>query len=75
MIDPTSPSLQSMAAAPKSKPSPTPTKTTSERPAESLTAPSGSKAEIHFQRGLIAAAEREFGRLLVRIESLLQPVT
>jgi len=64
-----------MAATPKPKSDSIPAKTTSERPAESLTAPNGSHAEIHFQRGLIAAAEREFGRLLVRIESLLQPVT
>jgi len=75
MIEPTAPSLQSMAVAPKAKPNSTPAKTMSERPAESLTAPNGSNAEILFHRGLIAAAEREFGRLLVRIESLLQPVT
>lgn len=51
-----------------------PTGAIGERPTESLTAPNGTEAEIHFHRGLIAAAEREFGRLLLQIESLLQPV-
>ncbi|RKX35495.1 MAG: hypothetical protein DRP71_03380 [Verrucomicrobia bacterium] len=74
MIDPTAPSLQSMVVTHKPGSDSTPTRAIDERPAESLTAPNGSEAEIHFHRGLIAAAEREFGRLLVRIELLLQPV-
>jgi hypothetical protein len=63
-----------MVVAPKPKSNPTPARTASERPTESLSAPSGSEAEIRFHHGLIAAAERELGRLLVRMEMLLQPL-
>ena len=74
MIDPTAPSLQPMIIAQRPRSNPTPAGAASERPTESLSAPNGSEAEIRFHHGLIAAAEREFGRLLVQIESLLQPV-
>ena len=74
MIDPTAPSLQPMVVAHRLKPNPGPALATGERPTESLSAPNGSEAEIRFHHGLIAAAERDFGRLLARMELLLQPV-
>lgn len=74
MIDPIAPSLQPMIVTHRPKSNPTSDGAASERPTESLSAPNGSEDEIRFHHGLIAAAEREFGRLLVRIESLLQPV-
>jgi hypothetical protein len=74
MIDSTALSHNSTVTAHNNPLISTLTRTISERPTQSLTAPNGSEAEISFHHGLIAAAEREFGRLLVTIESLLQPV-
>jgi hypothetical protein len=74
MIDPATASLRPMVVAPNLKSNQTPAREASERPTESLSAPSGNEAEIRFHHGLIAAAEREFGRLLVQMEMLLQPL-
>ena len=74
MIDPVATEPHSTVTAYRFRSNPTSAGATNERSPESLAAPNGTEAEIHFHRGLISAAEREFGRLLVRIESLLQTV-
>lgn len=45
-----------------------------ERPVASLAAPQGAPSELLLHHRLIDAAEREFARLMVRIEPLLQPL-
>jgi hypothetical protein len=42
-----------------------------ERPVESLAAPSGGLVEILHHHGMVTAAEREFSRLLPRMEAVL----
>jgi len=75
MIDLLAPRFHSMIAPTTFLSEPSPAKAGFQRAAESLTAPNGSEEEIYFHRGLIAAAEGEFSRLLVQIESLLQPMS
>ena len=45
-----------------------------ERPVESLAAPAGRFEEIVRHHGVVTAAEREFSRLLPRMEALLAPL-
>ncbi|MEZ5276429.1 MAG: hypothetical protein R3F07_08625 [Opitutaceae bacterium] len=45
-----------------------------ERPAESLAAPAGRFEEIVRHHGMVTAAEREFSRLLPRMEAVLAPI-
>jgi len=74
MIQPSAPSPSPMLFTHSKPLVMIPTRLSAERPVESLAAPDGSHSELLLHHRLIDAAEREFARLMLRIEPLLQPL-
>lgn len=74
MIQPSSPDRQPVLFAHPRSPIQIPAQSSAERPIESLPAPHGGQSELLLHHRLIQAAEREFTRIMVQIEPLLQPL-